>query len=241
MIQGVLFDLFETLVTESSASIRRASSLAAELGLNEDAFRRHWRSKRVDIVLGRCSFRDALAQIVRTLAGTPDERLLEHLRSERVKQKAAVLRTIEPDLLAAIGALRARDVKLAVVTNCFAEDVAGWGTSPLRSLFDVTVFSYAAGLAKPDPEIYLLACQELDVPPGRALFIGDGGDDELRGAQTAGLRTYRALWFLSRWPHATVARDDPGLWHAADVVDAAIAARVRPPPNKRLKLAARVG
>jgi len=224
MIQGVLFDLFETLVTESGALMRRASSLAAELGVNEDAYRKQWRSRRLDIVLGRCSFRDTLAQIVRTLGGTPDAKLLEHLWSERVKQKAAVLGTVEPDLLAAIDALRARGLKLAVVTNSFAEDVAGWDSSPLRSLFDVTLFSCAAGLAKPDLEIYLLACRELRVPPDRTLFIGDGGDDELAGARTAGLRASRALWFLSRWPHAPVARDEPGLWHAADVLHAATAA-----------------
>ena len=224
MIQGVLFDLFETLVTESNASIRRASSLAAALRVNERAFRQLWRSRRLDIVLGRCSFRDTLTQIVRTLGGTPDDKLLDHLRSERLKQKAAVLRAVEPDLLTAIDALRARGLKLAVVTNSFAEDVAGWDNSPLRLCFDVTVFSCAAGLAKPDPEIYLLACRELHLPPSRALFIGDAGDDELAGARAADLDTCRALWFLSRWPHATLARDDPGLWHAADVVHAAIAA-----------------
>jgi len=224
MIQGVLFDLFETLVTESATSIRRASSLAAELGVDENAYRQHWRSRRSDIVLGRCTFRDALAQVVRTLGGTPDEKLLEDLRSERVKQKAAVLRTVEPDVLAAIDGLRARGLKLAVVTNSFAEDVAGWDGSPLRSSFDIMLCSCAIGLAKPNPEIYLLACRELRVPPGRALFIGDGADDELDGARTAGLHACRALWFLSRWPHATLTQDEPGLWHAADVLQAAIAA-----------------
>lgn len=223
MIQGVLFDLFETLVTESSGSMRRASTLAAELGVNEDAYRQHWRSRRRDIVLGRCSFRDALAETVRTLGGTPDDQLLDRLRSERLEQKASVLRTVEPDVLAAIGILRGKGLKLAVVTNSFAEDVAGWDRSPLRSLFDVTVFSCAAGLAKPDPEIYWLACRELDVPPGRALFIGDGADDELSGARTAGLSACQALWFLSRWPHATLPPGEPGLWHATDVVHAAMA------------------
>jgi putative hydrolase of the HAD superfamily len=111
-----------------------------------------------------------------------------------------------------------------VVTNSFAEDVAGWDSSPLRSYFDITLCSCATGLAKPDPEVYLLACHELCLPPGRALFIGDGGDDELDGARRAGLHACRALWFLSRWPHATLAQDEPGLRHAADVVQAAIAA-----------------
>jgi HAD superfamily hydrolase (TIGR01509 family) len=224
MTQAVLFDLFETLVTESGASMRRASALATALGVDEHAYRRHWRAGRSDVVLGRRSYRDTLAQIVRKLGGTPDESLLDHLRSERLEQKASVLRTVEPDVLAAIGILRVKGLKLAVVTNSLAEDVAGWGGSPLHSSFDVTVFSCVAGLAKPDPEIYLLACRELQVPPGRALFIGDGADDELSGARTAGLRACRALWFLSRWPHAAVPPSDPGLWHATDVVHAALAA-----------------
>jgi HAD superfamily hydrolase (TIGR01509 family) len=224
MIQAVLFDLFETLVTESAASVRRASSLAAELGVDQNTYRKHWRSLRPEIVLGRCSFRNALTQIVRALGGTPDEKLLEQLRSERLRQKAAVLRTVDPDVLAAIDTLRARGLKLAVVTNSFAEDVAGWEGSPLRSFFDIMLCSCAVGLAKPDPEIYRLACRELRVPPARALFIGDGADNELDGALSAGLQACRALWFLARWPHGTLAPDEPGLWHAADLVEAAMAA-----------------
>jgi len=87
VIQGVLFDLFETLVTESNASMRRASSLASELSVNEDAYRRYWRARRLDVVLGRSTFRDTLAQIARALGGTLDERLLDDLRSERMSQK----------------------------------------------------------------------------------------------------------------------------------------------------------
>jgi len=147
MIQAVLFDLFETLVTESTASVRRASALARDLGLNNHAYRSHWRARRSDIVLGRCSFRDVLARIIGTLGGRLDDALLERLRAERVEQKAAVLRDVEPDVLAALGALRTAGVKLAVVTNSFAEDVAGWDSSPLRPFFDVTLVSCALGRA----------------------------------------------------------------------------------------------
>jgi FMN phosphatase YigB (HAD superfamily) len=121
MIQGVLFDLFETLVTESDASIRRASSLGPQLGVSQDAFRRLWRSRRLDIVLGRSTFRDTLAQIAGALSGTPDERLLEDLRSERMSQKAAVVRDVEPHVLAAVEALQRRGLRLALVTNSFHE------------------------------------------------------------------------------------------------------------------------
>lgn len=224
MIQGVLFDLFETLVTEANSSIRRASSLASQLGVNEDAYRRHWRSRRPGVVLGRSTFRDTLAQIARTLGATPDETLLDELQSERVSQKAAVLRNVDPDVLAAIEALRGRGLRLAVVTNSFAEDVAGWDGSPLHLFFDVALFSCVVGLAKPDPQMYLLACRGLDVLPAHALFIGDGSDDELAGARRAGLHACQALWFLARRQRPALAPGDPGLLRPSDVVGAATAA-----------------
>jgi putative hydrolase of the HAD superfamily len=204
--------------------MRRASSLASELSVNEDAYRRHWRSRRLDVVLGRSTFRDTLAQITHALDGTPDERLLDDLQSERMSQKAAVLRDVEPDVLAAVEALRGRGLRLALVTNSFAEDVAGWDSSPLRPFFDVALFSCVVGLAKPDSRIYLLACRNLDLAPAGTLFIGDGADDELAGARRTGVSACQALWFLARRPPTDFAPDDRSLWRPSDVVTAATAA-----------------
>ena len=60
---------------------------------------------------------------------------------------------------------------------------------------------------KPSAEIYHLGCRELGVDPSRALFVGDGGSDELAGAANAGLRPYWASWFIDRWPEWRQARD----------------------------------
>src|SRR2546428_12083275 len=107
MIQGILFDLFEPLVTESHGSIRRASSLASRLGVNEDAYRRLWRSRRLAVGRGRSTFRETLAQIAHTLGVPPDERLLDDIRSERMRQQAAVLWAVPSDALATNHASRA--------------------------------------------------------------------------------------------------------------------------------------
>ena len=222
--QAVLFDLYETLITELNAPVRRASSLAAKLAVDESAYKREWKSRRPDIVQGRCTFRDALAQIASRLGRAVDEVILEELRSERVAQKTAVLQAVDPDVLAAVGELRRRGLKLAVLSNAFEEDVAGWSGSPLRPFFDVTLFSCSSGLVKPDPEVYLAACRALGAIPQRALFVGDGADEELEGARAAGLAAFRALWFTSRWPQTTIRRDDPGLWRVSQVVDEAMAA-----------------
>lgn len=56
------------------------------------------------------------------------------------------------------------------------------------------------GLLKPEPEIYELACDRLEIHPRRAVFVGDGGSNELRGAADAGIRPLWASWFLDRWP-----------------------------------------
>jgi putative hydrolase of the HAD superfamily len=224
VIQGVLFDLFETLVTESNGSTRRASSLASELGVNEDAYRRQWRSRRPDVVLGRSTFRDTLAQIAGALGSTPDDRLLDRLRSERMSQKAAVMREVEPGVLAAVKDLRERGLRLGLVTNSFAEDVAAWDSSPLYPFFDIALCSSKLGLAKPDPRIYLLACQNLDIVPAQTLFIGDGADDELAGARGAGVPAWQALWFLARRRPQPFAADARGLSRPGDVVTAATAA-----------------
>ena len=60
---------------------------------------------------------------------------------------------------------------------------------------------------KPDSEIYRLGCRELDVDLGRAMFVGDGGSDELSGAAEAGLRPYWASWFIDRWPEWRQSQD----------------------------------
>src|SRR5438067_7380251 len=59
----VLFDLFETLVTESVTRPFSVSSLASEFGCECEAFRTQWKAVRPAVILGRLSFRQALRDI----------------------------------------------------------------------------------------------------------------------------------------------------------------------------------
>ena len=49
------------------------------------------------------------------------------------------------------------------------------------------MFSSRLGIAKPDPRIYLHCCALLRVDPSRAIFVGDGANDELGGARRVGM------------------------------------------------------
>src|SRR2546430_15709062 len=114
-MHAVLFDLYETLVSELRVPVRRASSLATQLGVDEAAYKREWKSRRPEILLGHYTFQEALAQIRDKLGSRVDHAVLERLRAERVAQKAAVLARVEPEVLAAIAELRRRGVKLAQI------------------------------------------------------------------------------------------------------------------------------
>ena len=65
-----------------------------------------------------------------------------------------------------------------------------WG---IADCFDDLFISAELGLAKPDPRIYRLALDRLDVPPERAVFVDDFSEN-VRAAAALGLR---AIQFLS--------------------------------------------
>ena len=201
MVRAVLFDLFETLVTESRNRPPGVSSLAAEFGCEGAAFRAEWRKRRPHVTTGRLSFGDALGAIASTLGQPADGAMLRRACDERIRRKQESISLVEPQILAMLDELRTRGVRLGLVSNCFAEDVAGWPTCPLRARFDCVVFSFEVGLAKPDPLIYLEATRRLQIDAAECWFVGDDADGELAGAAQADLRAFRAVWFLTRWPH----------------------------------------
>jgi putative hydrolase of the HAD superfamily len=92
-----------------------------------------------------------------------------------------------PGAVETIAELRARGLLIGLITVC-TDDVPGlWPQTEFHGLFDAEVFSCSVGLRKPDPRIYLLACEQLGVEPGEALFVGDGANDELAGAERVGM------------------------------------------------------
>lgn len=213
MIAAVLFDLYETLITEAGIRPRRASSLAATLGLEENAYRAEWRKWRPRIVRGETSFADALGEISRSLIGRVDVGAIQRVRQERVREKAAAYAQIDNSVRELVTALANQGIRLAVISNGFEEDVFGWWHCSLAPQFQCTMFSCAEHVAKPEPEIYLRATCQLGARAAEAVFIGDGADDELSGAERAGLRAGRAAWYVrdprsqGAWPELTTCED----------------------------------
>lgn len=95
-------------------------------------------------------------------------------------------------------ALRARDLKTAIITNGGTRtqntkiDLLG-----LRDLVDAVVVSEAAGIKKPDAQIFLMALEEIEVEASAAIFVGDHPNNDVLGAQRAGLA---AVWMRGYHP-----------------------------------------
>ena len=198
MIKAVIFDLYETLVTQTGTDVPRAGALGESLGLDATAYRREWKQLRPLVLRGELTFQQALVETgTRLGVRIPDERV-QHACDARIRANTAVFQKVDPEIVALTRDLHGRGVRLATISNCMAEDVVAWPSSAFAPLFSCSVFSFAAGCVKPDPRIYLNAIEQLGVNPAETLYIGDGGDDELAGAERAGLRAAQAGWFVSR-------------------------------------------
>jgi putative hydrolase of the HAD superfamily len=98
-----------------------------------------------------------------------------------------------PEMLQAIALIRGAGLKAGALTNNWKPGGAeepGAGTAPLAGVFDVVVESAVEGLRKPDPRIYELVCDRLEVTPRETVFLDDLGTN-LKPARALGMTTIK--------------------------------------------------
>ena len=93
-----------------------------------------------------------------------------------------------PDVVPALGALRAAGARLAVVSNWDSRLRDILKENGLARWFDAVVISAEVGWRKPHPAIFLRALEETGAAPGEVLHCGDSVGDDLEGARAAGIR-----------------------------------------------------
>jgi HAD superfamily hydrolase (TIGR01509 family) len=136
--------------------------------------------RQVQLTLGR----RLLARL-----GLDDDRATLERYSEAARDRfgqPGVLRPY-PETVGVLAALRARGYRLGIVSNWswnLQERVVQAG---LDGFFEVVWASAYAGCNKPHPGIFRQALARLNLPPGRALFVGDSYEHDVVGARSAGL------------------------------------------------------
>ncbi|MDQ2984596.1 MAG: HAD family hydrolase [Actinomycetota bacterium] len=181
----MIVDLWDTIVDFDPAVSRAfGDRVARRLGHDPEEFAEVWlagRSKR-----DGGSLREYLVEV-----GAQDG-AVEELVQARHDVTREMLRP-RPGTIETLGELRRRGLKLGMISVC-SEDVPNvWPETAFADRFDATVFSCSVGLRKPDPKIYLLACEQLGVESHEAIFFGDGANDELAGAERVGMKAVLIL------------------------------------------------
>ena len=218
--KAVLFDLFHTLTCVPPPAIAGELPLSQILGVSSTEWQRLYYDTDV---LGRCLGHvqdsvEAVRRVAQILNPSVDEsQIMEAVASRRRRFETALV-DIEIGMLGALDRLRDAGVRTALVSDAGADDVESWERSPLRERLDATIFSYQLGIRKPDPRIYQQALEAVGIRPEEALFVGDGGSDELRGARAVGIRPVLVTRLLATWwPDRISERRPHADWEFEDV------------------------
>ncbi|MEI8359966.1 MAG: HAD family phosphatase [Deltaproteobacteria bacterium] len=100
------------------------------------------------------------------------------------------------EMVAALEALRGHGFLTGALTNSWMKHGEPAGrrfpnpAERLPHLFDAIVESAVVGLRKPDPRIYALVLEQLDVDPGETVFLDDFGKNII-AAQELGMNTVK--------------------------------------------------
>lgn len=87
-----------------------------------------------------------------------------------------------------IDAMRAKGVKVALISNSEGMLDALFVQLGIRDHFDLLVDSGVAGVEKPDAKIFEIALNEFEADRSRTLHLGDTFTTDILGAQNAGIR-----------------------------------------------------
>jgi putative hydrolase of the HAD superfamily len=203
----VIFDLFHTLVSGASQDWERAvAEAAAILGVEPAAllaaYRDTFRQRQVE-----WGAEQAVRILAKRAGGSPSSAQVAQAAAVRRDLTRRVLSAVLPSTLEVLDALRGAGYRLGLVSNATSDTADAWPGSALAARFDVVVFSCEAGVAKPDPRIYLAATTALGARPADCYYVGDGADSELAGAAALGMTAIRTTQHSDSdlsWPGTTI-------------------------------------
>jgi putative hydrolase of the HAD superfamily len=92
-----------------------------------------------------------------------------------------------PEVHSVVAALRAQDIKLAVVSNFDSRLLPVLDGLGIASSFGHIVYSTASGAAKPDGAIFADALRQTGSNAGTTLHVGDNASADYSGAKAAGM------------------------------------------------------
>lgn len=110
------------------------------------------------------------------------------LSARTLMERVASATAPRPAMLEAIQRIRERGLIAAAITNNWVAEERD--ARSLADLFDLVVESAVEGVRKPDPRIFVTACERLGIVPSEAVFLDDIGSN-LKTARRLGMTTIK--------------------------------------------------
>ena len=214
MVKAVIFDMFETLVSIFSGDTYFSEHIAADLNIPVDRFRPVWHATEKARSSGKLTIEETIRTCLEEL-GICNEDLVHLIVENRRKNQEGVFARTPDETVELLKELKARGIKIGLISNCYSDEAQAIRDSVLFPYFDCAMLSYEQGITKPDPEIFRRAMAALGVSADECLYVGDGGSKELFAARDVGMKTVQARYFadLAYEPHVPCAELD-GFDHA---------------------------
>ena len=194
--------MFETLVTLFVGRTYFSENIAEDVGVDLQAFRKEWHAIEKDRSTGKYTIEEGIGLVLQRL-GVFSKEKLELAVTNRHKCLEDTFAAIPKESVQLLKELKARGIKIGLITNTFSDERDMIRDCELFPYFDVALISYEQGICKPAPEMYSRMTEQLGVTPSECLYVGDGGSRELYAAREAGMHPIQCTWFheLAFEPH----------------------------------------
>lgn len=121
--KAVIFDLFETLITEWGHKKYTKNEMCADLGLERGRFDAYWDEKEAERYIGEISFPESILYVCGKCGKPVDDSTLSLIIRKRTETKSLCFEHVHPDVYGLLERLKAAGYKLAIVSNCSSEEV----------------------------------------------------------------------------------------------------------------------
>ena len=205
MLKAVIFDLFETLITQYDPNFhsKEKIGLAQILGSDDPIYQREYDQTQRARHLGQIKTRrKIIAKIAEKFNLTINADVLQVYEDIIDRRKTKAFQHLDADVLTMLGTIKNLGLKIGVITNCEYMELKYYQASKLTQYVDQILFSCEENLAKPDEEIYQKALLQLGLTKQECIYVGDGGNQELHGAQAVGISAFQAFWFIKKFEQA---------------------------------------
>ena len=187
--EACLVDVYDTILTCDFAEHR--TELPALAGVPADVWQAGYDRIDGELNIGRLSKSEGFGQLLRDCGVVPRPGLLRAL-VDRDRDLLLATARLYDDAIPFLKQIRARGIKIAIVSNCTEHTRRLLTELGIDVLVDALVLSCEVGAAKPDAEIFRYALDQLDVAADAAVFVDDQAD-YCAGAVTLGITTAQII------------------------------------------------